>query len=241
MSKALLVGINYKGTSSELRGCINDIKKTKEMLLSKGYSVTMISEEQEIKPTKMNILKHLEELIKSPSERLYFHYSGHGTQIFDVSGDEDDGKDECLVPLDYSSAGVITDDHIKSLLKMVRRDQTLFSVLDCCHSGTGMDLKYNLYTKGRHLKMVPSKKEEETEGQCIMLSGCLDIQTSADAYIKGEFQGAMTFAFLEALPEAKDLKDLIQRIRDILRYSGYPQIPTLSMGKKMKLHSPILI
>ena len=34
----LLIGINYVGTSGELRGCINDVENTKEILTEKvGY------------------------------------------------------------------------------------------------------------------------------------------------------------------------------------------------------------
>ena len=36
MSKiALLIGINYIGTDSELSGCINDINETKDVLINK--------------------------------------------------------------------------------------------------------------------------------------------------------------------------------------------------------------
>ena len=45
-----------------------------------------------------------------PGDYLFFHYSGHGGQQADKDGDEADGKDETLVPLDYQTAGQITDD-----------------------------------------------------------------------------------------------------------------------------------
>ena len=35
--KALLIGINYIGTSSALNGCINDVENIKRYLLTKDY------------------------------------------------------------------------------------------------------------------------------------------------------------------------------------------------------------
>ena len=45
--------------------------------------------------------------------------------------------------------------------------------------------------------MVKDDKEYETRGQVIMVSGCLDEQTSADAYINNTNQGALTATFLD--------------------------------------------
>lgn len=38
--------------------------------------------------------------------------SGHGAFVKDRSGDEEDGKDETLIPTDYRTAGQIKDDEI---------------------------------------------------------------------------------------------------------------------------------
>ena len=62
--KALLIGCNYKGTSSELRGCINDVKNIKAFLLNNGYSAENmtvmtddLSSSNELYPNKVNILR----------------------------------------------------------------------------------------------------------------------------------------------------------------------------------------
>jgi hypothetical protein len=39
-------------------------------------------------------------------------FTGHGGQIVDTSGDEDDGFDEILIPGDYKTSGQIVDDEI---------------------------------------------------------------------------------------------------------------------------------
>lgn len=45
-----------------------------------------------------------------PGDSLFFHYSGHGGQAADLDGDEDDGFDETILPLDFKTAGEIIDD-----------------------------------------------------------------------------------------------------------------------------------
>lgn len=40
--------------------------------------------------------------------------SGHGGQTQDLDGDEDDGYDEVIYPVDFKTAGHITDDDSES-------------------------------------------------------------------------------------------------------------------------------
>ena len=48
-----------------------------------------------------------------PTDSLFLHYSGHGGQTFDLNGDEEDGQDEFICPVD---GGIIVDDELKALL-----------------------------------------------------------------------------------------------------------------------------
>lgn len=36
-----------------------------------------------------------------PNDAVYFHFAGHGGSVPDESGDETDGMDETLYPMDY--------------------------------------------------------------------------------------------------------------------------------------------
>lgn len=89
-------------------------------------------------------------LLKTPNQTtLFFHFSGHGGQTKDLDGDEEDGYDDVIYPVDYSQVGFIVDDQlhdimIRPLLPGVR----LTALMDCCHSGTGLDLPYVYSTKG---------------------------------------------------------------------------------------------
>lgn len=82
------------------------------------------------------------------------HYSGHGTQIRDTNGDEADGFDEALVPYDYTSAGCILDDELfRIVVRPLRDGVTLTSLMDCCHSGTILDLPYLYRADGKQTTM----------------------------------------------------------------------------------------
>ena len=201
---ALLIGINYTDSDSELRGCINDVHRMKDFLIQKcGYTeqdITILTDETVKTPTAMNILKELGSLIISAyhnkADELFIHYSGHGTYLFDHSGDEDDNKDEALVPLDYKTNGLITDDLLHDYLAYLPSDCKCICLIDCCHSGTMLDLKYR-YIKEEDNEI--ENKHSNIRSNIIMISGCRDVQTSADAFMSGKWAGAMTNAFLNTM------------------------------------------
>ena len=244
--KALLIGINYTGTSNALNGCINDVSNMKEYLLKNGYNdqnIKVLSDTSEVKPTRVNILTHLLELVISDVKTLFFHYSGHGSYIKNDDGSEADGKDECLCPIDYSSAGMIIDDEIRGILQCLNQGKRLIMVLDCCHSGSGTDLCYNLYERVGIYSMVRDNKQTKTRGEVVMISGCKDEQTSADAYISGKYQGAMTNSFLYVMGNYIYLthEELVKKLRAKMKEGKYDQIPCLSSGQSLKLTSQFVV
>ena len=234
--KALLIGINYRGTKSELSGCINDVHNMQELLISKyGYSgndIKIITDDTIIKPSRSNIMMNLLELLLSGAKQLVFYYSGHGSYVFDKSGDEADKQDECLVPLDYSTNGGIVDDEIRGILDCLPDDAKLTIIFDCCHSGTCVDLSYNLDTKTSAYKLVCDTGVRKTRGKVIMISGCLDNQSSADAYLQNKNQGALTYSLISALNKTgkKTFKSIIKSIYETLDKEGFDQYPNLSSG-----------
>eukprot|EP01065_Artemidia_motanka_P019969 TRINITY_DN238_c0_g3_i2.p1 TRINITY_DN238_c0_g3~~TRINITY_DN238_c0_g3_i2.p1 ORF type:complete len:373 (+),score=153.87 TRINITY_DN238_c0_g3_i2:68-1120(+) len=166
---AVLVGINYKGQRGELSGCVNDVVSMKRYLLDNGYSedpsnmqILVDVPHHDIRiptnsPTKANIERAIEWLVSQarPGDSLFFHYSGHGGQQRDDSGDEEDGMDETLIPLDYQRAGVITDDQLfDKLVAPLQRGVTFACLMDCCHSGTILDLPFTFVANDHSLGQV---------------------------------------------------------------------------------------
>ncbi|CAN0461212.1 unnamed protein product, partial [Discosporangium mesarthrocarpum] len=70
---------------------------------------------------------------------------GHGGSVADKTGDEEDMKDETMIPADYQEAGQIKDDEIfAKLVKKLPEGVTLTVIMDCCHSGSILDLPYKI-------------------------------------------------------------------------------------------------
>lgn len=122
--KALFIGINYFGQKGELRGCINDVQNIKDFLES-NYPIDEMmvltddqTDDPSGMPTRANILNGFKWLRNGAvaGDSLILHYSGHGGSIEDKDGDEEDGMDETLCPVDYASAGMIVDDEVHAVL-----------------------------------------------------------------------------------------------------------------------------
>jgi metacaspase-1 len=123
--KALLIGINYFGQRGQLRGCINDVKNMSTYLNQhfnyKREDMVILTDDQQnpmSQPTKANILRAMHWLVKDarPNDSLFFHYSGHGGQTPDLDGDEEDGYDEVIYPVDFRQAGHIVDDEMHRIM-----------------------------------------------------------------------------------------------------------------------------
>lgn len=75
--------------------------------------------------------------------------TGHGGQTKDLDGDEDDGYDEVIYPVDYVRAGHVVDDQIHAIcVAPLKPGVRLTCIFDSCHSGSVMDLPYVYSTKG---------------------------------------------------------------------------------------------
>ncbi len=160
MKKALLIGVNYVGTQNELRGCINDVNNFYTLLTTFfGYeqkNIVCLTEnlDRTNHPTKQNIIDGINWLLlnQQAGDTLTFYYSGHGSNMQDFSNDEQDGKDEVIIPLDFSQNGVIPDDWLNdNLVEKVNQSVKFYSFFDSCNSGTVLDLKCNLECDTRPL------------------------------------------------------------------------------------------
>lgn len=237
---ALLIGCNYINTPNELHGCVNDVANVKKRLLSKEFNVTTITDYTNKKPTKDVILEEFKTLLTTSSsgDLLFFMYSGHGSNILDRNADEVDGMDELIISSDLKT---IVDDELKSLLKQfLPKNVTMFAMFDCCFSGTILDLKYQFLNGSNYDQYVENSKNVETPGTVYMISGCTDKQTSADAYINNQSQGAMTWALLDSL-KSPTWRSLIKHMRDALTKSGFTQIPQFASSNFVDIDSPVFI
>ena len=268
MKYALLIGINYIGTNSELYGCINDINNIGAFLQSaRNYTLFIIMTDNTIiKPTKANILAAFNVLVKvvKPGDEIWVHYSGHGSLMRDMNRDEESGFDSCICPIDFQRSGFISDDIIRTnLVLKIPKDASLYIVLDACHSGTGCDLRYKYDDSSYYInknkpmpnKYVPSewalvqtsyelKKYSQTRGNVYCISGCQDNQTSADAYdTTGQAAGALTFILLSALRsnplQTYKWKHLLKDICCGEKINGFSQRTAITSGGPLNLENTV--
>ncbi|WMV20004.1 hypothetical protein MTR67_013389 [Solanum verrucosum] len=219
--RAVIVGISYKNTRNELKGCINDAKCMKFLLTNRFNfpqdSILMLTEEERDPyriPTKHNIRMAMYWLVQGcqAGDSLVFHYSGHGSQQRNYTGDEVDGFDETLCPLDFETQGMIVDDEINAtLVRPLPRGAKLHAIIDACHSGTMLDLPFlcRMDRTGRYVwedhRPRSGAWKGTSGGEVISFSGCDDDQTSADTdnLSKVTSTGAMTFSFIQAIEQGK--------------------------------------
>jgi hypothetical protein len=121
--RALLIGINYVGQKGQLSGCHNDVANIKKYLIQKeGFQekdmLILMDDGRHNQPTRKNITDSFIRLTQysQPGDTVFIHYSGHGGREVDRDGDEDDGYDETLIPVDFQKAGQIIDDEVFNVL-----------------------------------------------------------------------------------------------------------------------------
>ncbi|KAF5367495.1 hypothetical protein D9758_003743 [Tetrapyrgos nigripes] len=190
--KALCIGINYFGQDGELRGCINDARNIQQFLSSQyGYKledIVMLTDDQQDwrkMPTRQNIIDAMQWLVRgaAPNDSLFFHYSGHGGQTKDTDGDEDDGFDEVIYPVDHKEAGHLVDDIMHEIMvKSLPAGCRLTAIFDSCHSGTSLDLPYLYSTEGK-LK-EPNLAAEAGQG----------LLSAVSSYARGDMGGVFKSA-----------------------------------------------
>lgn len=139
-------------------------------------------------PTKQNILRAMHWLVKDarPNDSLFFHYSGkvcshqdrypslltftgHGGQTKDLDGDEPDGYDEVIYPVDFRQHGHVTDDEMhRIMVQPLVAGVRLTAIFDSCHSGTALDLPYIYSTQG--ILKEPNLAKEAGQGLLGVIS-----------------------------------------------------------------------
>ena len=224
--RALLIGINYSG-NAQLYGCIQDVIQIQGVLMDaygfKSEEIRVLRDDDpSTMPTKARILAAMDALVQENPQFVYVHYSGHGVSVPDVSRDEADGRDECIVPVDFATSGIISDDMIKASLGRLRGAGV--TVFDCCRSGTVMDLP----NQG-----VQTANQTTTQGGIYCFSGCQDNDYAAETVsaVTNLPQGAMTTAFVAVLRRIgyyPAIATLYTELKKELASNGFTQVPNLT-------------
>ena len=151
---ALIIGISDYGNAkkdpnkwSNISGA-NDVALLSPLFKQQGYKVTTLTDAQ---ATYSGITSALKKVVKQSQKGdiVYLHFSMHGQPFEDLNGDEADGWDEALIPVDaqmyyakgkYEGKNHLLDDELEKYISQIRSkigtNGQLYVVLDACHSGT---------------------------------------------------------------------------------------------------------
>nr|BAK00741.1 predicted protein [Hordeum vulgare subsp. vulgare] len=239
--RAVLIGIKYTNRRScELRGPINDVKCMRYLLTERfGFpndSVLILTDEERNpcrQPTKDNIRMAMHWLVQGCSygDSLVFQFSGMGAQVPDDDGDELDGMDEALCPVDSFQQGPILDDEInEAIVRPLVHGVKLHAIVDACHSATVLDLPYQC-TVSKQTGRWRWRDERPMTGACKGTSGGQAVLISGSSNGKSNMSvlpepyatiGAMTHSFIRAVEcePRTTYGRLLTSMRAIMRDSG---------------------
>jgi len=190
----VMCSLDYKRTDNPLT-CSIDGKNMERLVSQCGVPSSNVTAMYDEQCTKDNVEQVLEQVGSQcqPGDFFVFYYSGHGTNLKDQSGDEEDGQDEafCFVTPDgqisYESC-MSDDDFADSITEHFDEGVKIVILTDCCHSGTIADFG----------------KEAWNGRKGISITGCLDSQTSGDIGRGGIFTHSMLLAIGELQDQGED-------------------------------------
>ena len=242
LRKALLLGLNYVGTSAELQGCHHDANNLAAWLTQTLHwdpdDLLLMTDATPITPTRQAMVRALRDLAlwshRHPGSQVFISYSGHGSQVADTGGDERDRQDEVLVPLDWQTAGLISDDEFGRLLRQFHASTDVVVLVDACHSGSIGDLPYHVIAGNEFV----IENDTLCDARVLLISGCDDIQTSAEVLnLAGESRvdGVMTTSFLRIMQDRREITclSLIRYMWEFLQTRGYIQRPQLTSSRPL--------
>lgn len=252
--KSIQIGLNhvdpeaYGGWDGALSGCINDAKAMQRIAQSLNFDTTILIDSE---ATSSRVLEEISNsaLELRSGDILLMTYSGHGGQVDDVNGEEEDAKDETWVLWDRE----LVDDELYALWSQFDPGVRIVVLSDSCHSGTvaRMRVAQEIHKSRSHSKAgtpktknMPLDKEREendrkralyntvqylsggkayrnVQASVILISGCQDNQLSSD----GDVNGLFTEKVLEVWDNGAFSGDYADFHREILNMMPPDQSP----------------
>ena len=215
---SLHIGLNfvdpkhYQGWNGELHACIADAKDMRALAKKKGFAGnTLLLDGQ---ATAAAVTAAIQDASKKLAKGDIFllTYSGHGGQVRDTNSDEKDNDrmDETWVLFDRQ----LVDDELYTLWRKFKAGVRILVLSDSCHSGTvtrdipvflgsgprpramprpvGVAVENANRALYRSIQQNNSGSEKaKLNASILLISGCMDNQTSMDGDNNGAFTGTL--------------------------------------------------
>ena len=228
--RAFLVGISHYDT--ELTGYqwnningVEDVNLLSPTLKVQGFTTTLLLDEQ---ATFDNIVSQITQFTNKTKKGdiVYLHFSTHGQPVEDINGDEEDGWDESIVPIDaykiykkgfYEGQKHLTDDllnkYVKKLREKIGSNGFLYVVIDACHAGTSSrandDTVRGTYVgftyNNKVFKPSTSKKSHyrvdasAKQSDVIFIEACRPDQVNTEIQVDGKRFGPLSYNIAQTL------------------------------------------
>jgi hypothetical protein len=234
----LLIGIDHYQSPEipTLRGAVNDVMLMRSILIGKFAvppdHIKLLTNEQATHDAIVDAIRnHLGQA--KPDDIAILHFSGHGSQIRDESGDEIDGFDETLVTYDDRMPGKfgIIDDEINGLIaELSKKTKTITLIFDSCHSGAAARAGNAVREIPADARKPPPKPDfaissRGAEGEAdmrlegtdyVLISGSLAKELSNEGLFEGKRHGALTWFLAQALTASSEratYHDIMDEVR----------------------------
>jgi hypothetical protein len=258
--RALLVGINkyrYSNVIPPLAGSINDIEDMKALLIGKfnfaPENILVLTDE---KATHAGVIAAFENHLinkSQPGDIVVIHYSGHGSQMKDVTGQSPSGLDETLVPYDSrdpdNKVFDISGSELKPLFRrLAEKTKNITVILDSCHSGTlvkGIH-RVRMIPPDQRQPPVPTRPADTNRGLAVGLSpkvqntflyaliaAANSREVAFEHSVDGKERGALTYFLTRALRSAgpettyRDVMDAVMGNVTLNYPTQHPQLEGL--------------
>lgn len=228
--RAFMVGVSHYDTAltgyqwNNINGT-NDISLLSPILQEQGFQITSLLDEQ---ATYNAITKQLQQFIQKSKagDIIYLHFSTHGQPVEDISGDEADGWDEAIVPIDayklyrkgvYEGERHLLDDQLNTYLQKLRSKLgpkgMVYVVIDACHAGTSSRGNDDII-RGTHVGFTPHNKifkpskdqrshfplvHKNKLADIVFLEACRADQLNTEIKVEGQRYGALSYHLAQTL------------------------------------------
>lgn len=230
---------DYPGTDNDLKGCLND-----QALMVSLFPTFQARVFKNSQVTKAWFLRACEEALDQaqPGDKIIIHYSGHGTYVADTNGDEIDGYDEAL----YLFDGPLIDDRMNDLLKRIKPGVDVGLLMDCCFSESNTrnndcvsQQVCSRFVRPANYDQIPHIRIKEvfaTDLPWVVISGCQENETSADAFIPDLNMWYGIFSLIAGRVFYSNLtwQKWYERIRIYLPSKSFDQTPKIEGSEELR-------
>ena len=228
--RAFLVGISHYDTSltgyqwNNING-VEDVNLLNPILKNQGFITTTLLDDQ---ATFDNIVSQIVKFTNKTKKGdiVYLHFSAHGQPVEDLNGDEEDGWDESIVPIDaykiykkgfYEGQKHLTDDllnkYVKKLREKIGTSGFLYVVIDACHAGTasrandetirgthvGFTYNNKVFKPSTNKKSHYQIETSAKQSNVLFIEACRPDQVNTEIKVDGKRFGPLSYNIVQTL------------------------------------------